>query len=124
MVDLAAGGSSTLVLFWNPDCGFCQQLLPDLRLWEADLPRDAHGLLVVSTGTVEANQALRLRAPVVLDADLEVGWSFGVDGTPSAVLVGADGHFESELAVGGLAVRALAGMDQGAALSGSLAEIR
>src|SRR3712207_7515470 len=30
-VDLAAfRGSPTAVLFWNPGCGFCQQMLPDL----------------------------------------------------------------------------------------------
>src|SRR5215211_5300707 len=27
-------GEETLVLFWNPGCGFCQQMLSDLREWE------------------------------------------------------------------------------------------
>src|SRR5215217_913023 len=35
-VELAAFmGEETLVLFWNPGCGFCQQMLPDLKEWEA-----------------------------------------------------------------------------------------
>jgi peroxiredoxin len=24
-------GKETLVLFWNPGCGFCEQMLPDLK---------------------------------------------------------------------------------------------
>jgi thiol-disulfide isomerase/thioredoxin len=31
-------GKETLVLFWNPGCGFCQQMLPDLKEWEAGAP--------------------------------------------------------------------------------------
>jgi thiol-disulfide isomerase/thioredoxin len=29
-------GEETMVLFWNPGCGFCQQMLPDLKPWEED----------------------------------------------------------------------------------------
>jgi thiol-disulfide isomerase/thioredoxin len=49
------------VLFWNPDCGFCQQMLPELRQWEASPPAGAPRLLVVSTGTAEANRAQGLK---------------------------------------------------------------
>jgi peroxiredoxin len=107
LVDLADLRRSTLVLFWNLDCGFCHQLLPELLGWEADPPPHAPALLLVSNGTVEANQALGLDAPIVLDHELEVGWSFGVTGTPSGVLVDADGRIASELAVGAPAIRAL-----------------
>jgi peroxiredoxin len=32
LVDLAdLRGSKTLVLFWNPGCGFCQRMLDDLK---------------------------------------------------------------------------------------------
>jgi len=38
-VELAAFlGRKTLLLFWNPGCGFCQQMLNDLRAWESDPP--------------------------------------------------------------------------------------
>jgi peroxiredoxin len=49
-------GRNTLVLFWNPGCGFCQQMLADLKAWENARPKDGPGLLVVSTGTVEENR--------------------------------------------------------------------
>jgi peroxiredoxin len=108
-VDLADfRGSRVLVLFWNPGCGFCQQMLDDLKAWEASRPPDAPQLLVVSTGSEEANRALALRSPVLLDQTSAVGTAFGANGTPMAVLVDADGNIASNLAVGAAAVMALA----------------
>jgi peroxiredoxin len=102
-------GHSTAVLFWNPGCGFCQRMLDDLKAWEDMPPKGAPKLLVVSTGTVEANQAIGLRAPVVLDHGFSVGQAFGASGTPSAVLVDAEGKIASDLAVGAPGVLALVG---------------
>jgi thiol-disulfide isomerase/thioredoxin len=34
-------GEESLVLFWNPGCGFCQQMLADLKEWEASSTEDA-----------------------------------------------------------------------------------
>ena len=59
-------GKETLVLFWNPGCGFCQQMLPDLKEWEANAPEGAPRLLVVSAGSEEANKEMGLTSPVVL----------------------------------------------------------
>jgi len=102
-------GSQTLVLFWNPGCGFCQRMLDDLKAWEANPPAGTPKLLVVSMGSVETNQALGLRAPVLLDENMSVGSKFGANGTPMAVLVDAQGKIASELAVGAPAVLALVG---------------
>jgi peroxiredoxin/uncharacterized membrane protein YphA (DoxX/SURF4 family) len=49
-------GSETLVLFWNTGCGFCQQMLPDLKEWEANAPEGAPRLVVVSAVSEEANK--------------------------------------------------------------------
>jgi peroxiredoxin len=102
-------GSDTLVLFWNPGCGFCQRLLPDLKQWESATPPGAPKLIVVSSGTAEANRAQGLRSPILLDDGFRVGSSFGASGTPSAVLVDADGKIAAPLGVGGQAVMGLAG---------------
>ena len=102
-------GSKTVVLFWNPGCGFCQQMLDDLKAWEAKPPMGAPKLLVVSTGTAEANQAMGLRSTVVLDQDFTVGRRFGADGTPMAVYIDAEGNIASDLAAGAPAVLALIG---------------
>jgi peroxiredoxin len=108
-VSLAAfRGNRTLVLFWNPACGFCQRILDDLKAWETSREEAKPGLLVVSTGSAEANRALGLRSPVVLDTGFEGGRAFGAGGTPSAVLVDEDGRIASEIAVGAPAVLALA----------------
>jgi peroxiredoxin len=107
--DLAAfRGRPTLLLFWNPGCGFCAQMLADLKTWEAHSPRGAPQLLVISTGTVEANLALGLRAPVLLDQGFTVGRMFGATGTPSGVLVDAHGQVAAAVGVGAAAVLALA----------------
>jgi peroxiredoxin len=102
-------GQKNLVLFWNPACGFCQQMLPDLKEWEENPPEGAPRLLVVSAGTAEANRQMGLTSTVVLDQQFSVGWSFGASGTPSAVLVDAEGKVASEVAVGAPGVLELAG---------------
>ena len=102
-------GEETLMLFWNPGCGFCQQMLPDLKQWETNAPEDAPRLVVVSAGSEEANKEMGLTSPVVLDQQFAVGRAFGAGGTPSAVLVDAEGKVASEVAVGAPAVMELAG---------------
>ena len=97
-----------MILFWNPGCGFCDRMLDDLKAWEADPPAGAPQLLVVSTGTAEANRAMGLSSQVVLDQGFITGRAFAAGGTPSAVLVDAAGLVASEVAVGAPAVLALA----------------
>jgi peroxiredoxin len=105
-------GQETLLVFWNPGCGFCQQMLSDLREWEQNLPEDAPKLLVVSAGTKEANREQGLSSTVLLDQNFAVGQAFGASGTPSAVLVDAQGKVASDIAVGAPAVMELAGADK------------
>jgi thiol-disulfide isomerase/thioredoxin len=103
-------GQPVLLLFWNPGCGHCAGMLPDLKRWEADSSETAQKLLVVSGGAVEANRAMGLRAPVVLDQTFVAGRAFGASGTPSAVLVDEEGRVASPVAVGASQVRALLGV--------------
>jgi peroxiredoxin/uncharacterized membrane protein YphA (DoxX/SURF4 family) len=102
-------GDSTVVLFWNPGCGFCRRMVDDLRRWEASPPHGAPKLLIVSTGTVEANRELGLTSTTLLDQGFQVGRSYGAGGTPSAVLVDATGRIASDIAVGAPAVLSLLG---------------
>jgi peroxiredoxin/uncharacterized membrane protein YphA (DoxX/SURF4 family) len=108
-IDLATlRGKETLVLFWNPGCVFCQRMLADLKLWEAKPAPESPQLLIVSKGTIEANRALGLRSTIVLDQNFAVGRAFGAGGTPSAVLVDAQGRIASGVVVGAPAVLELA----------------
>jgi methylamine dehydrogenase accessory protein MauD len=102
-------GKETLVIFWNPGCGFCQGMLDDLKALEANSLKGAPRLLVVSHGTVEANRTMGFRSPVVLDQTFDAGSAFGARGTPSAVLIDRKGNVASEVAVGAPAVLQLAG---------------
>jgi thiol-disulfide isomerase/thioredoxin/uncharacterized membrane protein YphA (DoxX/SURF4 family) len=101
-------GRETLVLFWNPGCGFCQQLLPQLKEWEQQRPEGAPEVVLISTGSVEANQEHGLRSTIVIDDGWTAGAAFGASGTPSAVLVDAEGKIAAPLGVGGPSVMALA----------------
>jgi peroxiredoxin len=102
-------GEKTLVLFWNPGCGFCEQMLPNLKDLENSSSKEASKILVVSAGTGEANKAMGLSSPVVIDPQFAVGRAFGAAATPSAVLVDEEGGIVSEVAVGAPAVLELAG---------------
>jgi peroxiredoxin len=109
MVDLSHfQGCAVLVLFWDPDCVFCQQLLDTVKSWERERRPDRRGLLVVSTGSVDANRALGLRSPVLLDTTRTVMRAFGAYGTPMAVVVDATGRIGSTLAAGVAQVGTLA----------------
>jgi len=105
-------GPETLILFWDPSCGFCQQMVLDLMAWEASPPLRAPQLLIVSTGSVEANRAMGLQSPILLDHSSEAMRAFGAHGTPTGILIDVDGSIASELAVGGAAVMSLARREQ------------
>ena len=100
-------GQPTALLFWNPGCGFCSRMLPDLKAWEDNRPSNAPQLLVVSTGDIEQNKEMGLKSPVVLDSGFATGRAFGASGTPSAVLLDKDGKFASGVAVGSPSVLGL-----------------
>jgi methylamine dehydrogenase accessory protein MauD len=104
-------GTRTLVLFWSPTCGFCRKILPDVKAWEQNRPRRApDNLLIVSSGTIEANRAQGLSSPMVLDEDGMALRAFGAPGTPTAILIDADGKFASHVEVGTRGALALLGL--------------
>ncbi|MFL5760163.1 MAG: MauE/DoxX family redox-associated membrane protein [Thermomicrobiales bacterium] len=98
----------TLVLFWNPGCGFCSRMLPELKDWLAARPSDAPELLIVSRGQADENREQGIDAPILLDQGFSAGRSFGATGTPAAVLVSAEGLVASPVVAGAAAVMTLA----------------
>jgi len=122
-VDLAAlAGQRTLLLFWNPACGFCQQMLPDVKSWERNPPQGAPELLVISSGSFDASRAQGFRSRVLLDPNFGAGHVFRAGGTPSAVILGEDGRVASEVGVGAPEVLALAGVARN--VNGSAGPVR
>jgi peroxiredoxin len=111
--DLASlKGQKAAVVFWNPGCGFCKRMADDLRAWEDQRPADAPRIVLVSTGSVDANKEMGLSSTMLIDQGFQIGRSFGASGTPSAVLIDEEGRIASGVAVGAPRVLELAGAPQ------------
>jgi thiol-disulfide isomerase/thioredoxin/uncharacterized membrane protein YphA (DoxX/SURF4 family) len=108
IADIVQPQHRTLMLFWSPSCGFCQQMLEDLKKWEDDAREDAPELVVISAGALDENRKQGFRSRVLLDPYYAASQVFNSGGTPSAVLV-EEGRVASGVAVGSEAVLALAG---------------
>jgi thiol-disulfide isomerase/thioredoxin len=98
----------TLVLFWNPDCGFCRAMHEDLLAWEAGVNGSGPRLVVVSSGDSERTREDGFRSTVLLDPEFSAGDVFGAGGTPSAIVLDASGRVASGVAVGAKEVLGLA----------------
>jgi thiol-disulfide isomerase/thioredoxin/uncharacterized membrane protein YphA (DoxX/SURF4 family) len=93
-------GNGTMVVFWNPACGFCQKMLPQLKDWEKSKSEKAPRLVLVSGGSHESNKAMGLSSTILIDDKFAVGQRYGASGTPSGLLIDADGNVVTGLAVG------------------------
>lgn len=105
-------GKEVVLLFWNPNCGFCRQMVPDLRAWEADLPADAPELVIISSGSPLENRTYGFKSLLLIDEGFASGRLFHANGTPSALWIDKDGAIASPLAVGAPAVLRLLGFKQ------------
>jgi peroxiredoxin len=107
-------GRWLLLVFSDPECAPCQQLLPRLEraIRGADL-----SLLVVSRGTPEANRAKLRKAgitlPVALQAHWEISRSYANFSTPVGYLIDQNGVIASHLAAGASAILDLINSDGG-----------
>jgi thiol-disulfide isomerase/thioredoxin len=101
-------GQDTLLLFWNPGCGFCRAMHDDLLAWETTANGGTPRLVVISSGEEKGTRAEGFGSLVLLDESYSTGATFGARGTPMAVLVGADGRVASEIVAGAEAVFSLA----------------
>lgn len=93
-------GKKTLITFWSTTCGFCVQMLDDLREWDKTKGMDEPNLLVLSEGEPEQHTTYDLKSSIVLDIGRKVSNELGMQGTPSAVLINEEGKIVSETAVG------------------------
>jgi thiol-disulfide isomerase/thioredoxin len=104
----ALRGRDTLLLFWNPGCGFCRAMHDDLLSWERSANGVTPRLVVVSSGDVPSTSAEGFQSLVLIDENFAAGTAFNANGTPMAVLVDAEGRIASSVAAGSEAVLALA----------------
>jgi peroxiredoxin len=118
--DLAGGqqslaqfrGREVLLIFFNPQCGFCTQMAPALAALRPEGGDGQPVPLVLTTGDAETNRRLvaehGLRCPVLLQKEMEVASQYLTGGTPTGYLIDAEGAIASELAVGADALLAVA----------------
>ncbi len=105
-------GRDVLLMFFNPQCGFCTAMLDDL----AALPVDgAHGQpvpVVITTGNAKQNRALfqqhGVRCVVLRQKQMDVATKYGAQGTPMGYRIDAEGCVASEMAAGAEALLRLA----------------
>jgi len=93
-------GKKTLITFWSTTCGYCAEMLDDLREWDKARGIDEPNLLLLSEGDAEPHRKLNLESPIILDKDRKISDELGMNGTPSAVLINENGKIVSETAIG------------------------
>jgi peroxiredoxin len=101
-------GRRVILTFVSPSCGPCEALLPDVARWQRSLLEHV-AVLVISSGEEDANRAVAEEHGLesLLLAPPQVSGSYGVQATPTAVLVEPDGTVGSAAAAGGAAIEAL-----------------
>lgn len=93
-------GKETLIAYWSYGCGYCTQMLEDFRTWDKTKGKGDPNLVIISSGEADKNRELEFASPVLLDDETNVPDKFGMNGTPSAVLVNKEGKVVSQVAVG------------------------
>jgi thiol-disulfide isomerase/thioredoxin len=94
----------TVLLFWNPGCGYCRRMHVDLLAWEAHAAESEPTLVIVSAGDPEEVRAEGFHSTVLLDPEWSALEAFRAGGTPTAVRIDADGRIASQLGTGADAV--------------------
>jgi peroxiredoxin len=112
-----------LVVFFNPDCGFCRDMAPKLAALTRPADTLSHPMgegrgeggplvLVITTGDAEKNRQFfrehKIPGPVLLQKYSEAATAYQANGTPTGYLIDAEGRIASELAAGAEALLALA----------------
>jgi peroxiredoxin len=115
-------GQSVLLVYWSPQCGFCDLIASDLAGLQADLSQRHVQVVLVSHGDAQANRALAeehgLECSILLLQERQRLEAFTHMGTPSAYLLDAQGQVAQPVAVGADRVLALAREAAAAQLQG------
>lgn len=105
-------GRRVLLIFFDPDCGFCLELAPHLATFSDGGTDGGPMTVVVTAGDVQKNRQwvseYGIRCPVLLQEQLELARDYHAAGTPTGYLIDEQGLIASELAMGMQALLALA----------------
>ena len=106
---LRSAGKPIVLVFSDPACVPCTQLLPAVGRWQHEHAAQL-SIVNISRGPLEANRANRVRfglKQVLLQQAGEVNLLYRAQMAPSALLVREDGTIGSALALGDSAISAL-----------------
>jgi peroxiredoxin len=111
-------GKRVLLVHWDPQCGFCRRIVPDLAELHDGLKKRKTELLLLSYRDVDSNKKLAeeygLDCSILLQPDGRTVEAFAMVGTPAAYLLDEQGRVAKSLAVGADQVPALASEAAGA----------
>ena len=97
-------GQDVLLIFFNPQCGFCTKMAADLATLPADGGEGRTVPIVVTTGDADQNRKLverhGIHCVVLVQEQMEVASKFRAQGTPMGYRIDAEGRIASELTVG------------------------
>jgi peroxiredoxin len=105
-------GRPVLLVFSDPDCGPCEELLPELARLHRERAGDGLAVVMVSRGSLEENrrkaEAFRLEFPIALQSGWKLSKKYGIFATPVAFLIDEEGVIEREVARGRSEILSLA----------------
>lgn len=106
---LLAPERPVLLMFTDDGCGPCATLMPDVARWQQERASIVTIALITrgSSAVSRAKAAEHGLVNVLVQADREVADAYRSPGTPSAVLIGADGLIHHDIARGVDAIRTL-----------------
>ena len=105
-------GRRVLLVLSDPDCGPCEEVLPDLARLHRERRSDGLEIILVSRGGLEENrqkaEAFGVEFPVVLQSGWKLSKKYGIFATPVAFLINEDGVIERDVARGPSEILSLA----------------
>jgi peroxiredoxin len=105
-------GRRVLLIFFNPKCGFCEQMAADLAALRTDGAEGRPVPVLITTGDPQENARFMnqygIRCPVLLQQKDEVSNRYETTGTPMGYLIDEEGEIAAPVAIGGPDLVALA----------------
>lgn len=102
-------GKPTLAFFISTTCGYCGEVVDQIRKWESSSERNGTNAVVFSEGDEETHRNYGLSTPIVIDPGYKVASNLGMFGAPSGVIIDENGIIASETAIGGPMIWSLIG---------------
>lgn len=105
LTELMSNGKPIALVFTESKCAACRALIPEIQRWQ-ELHSEKMNFAAVNSGSRRLGSAARDQVLTLFDENNDVHAAYGVQFTPSFVLVSSDGTLASGLAIGSAAIRA------------------